>query len=743
MIRKINLINCVPYVSAEISNCKKINFIFGSNGSGKSTISGFLSGASDSRYSSCSIDWDSEDHETICVYNKSFRNDNFKQTIPGVFTLGNATIEDINELEKLKVEYAKALENKRGLSESLKKKEEELFELDHQFTEDVWKCVLKTYENDFQKAFEGFRGKKERFRTELERRIDAPEGKECSLSELKERADTLYSGDLAKYPPIELDVNELLERANAIKNDPLWDKSIIGNSDVDIAGLIKKLNNSSWVNQGVKYLDDASNVCPFCQQETITNDFRQKIKDFFNEEYEKNISKINELKKSYETVCNEIKTTIVDAVSSDDPGFLAVSRLNTDDFDSKILFLEKAVDMDLSLIEKKEKNPETKIELLGIEEEIGKLIKIVDDANKHIDANNLLADNQKKEEEALTNDVWFTCIRRNDSLIKQFKTNKANLTKACNNIQKSMDGKDKEAKELNKTIVEKGKNITSVQPAVDEINRMLNAYGFNSFSIQKVPENDNFYCIKRSDGSSAEGTLSEGEETFLTFLYFMQMTKGSSYPEHVSDQKIIVLDDPISSLDSTILYVVGAMVKSLSKDIKNGVGNVKQLFVLTHNVFFHKEASFIDGRTKESNDVNYWIVRKDNGASTIQNYEKKNPITTSYELLWNELKNGETTSLITIQNTMRRIIENYFGIIGSRLDDKLIDGFETVEEKTIARSLLYWINDGSHSIPDDLYIDSFTDAVPKYKTVFKELFDKSGHKAHYNMMMGIDDESST
>ncbi len=57
----------------------------------------------------------------------------------------------------------------------------------------------------------------------------------------------------------------------------------------------------------------------------------------------------------------------------------------------------------------------------------------------------------------------------------------------------------------------------------------------------------------------------------------------------------------------------------------------------------------------------------------------------------------------------------------------------------ICRSLLCWINDGSHSIPDDLFIDSYTDAVPRYKNVFRQIFDKSGNLAHYNMMMGVVD----
>ena len=221
----------------------------------------------------------------------------------------------------------------------------------------------------------------------------------------------------------------------------------------------------------------------------------------------------------------------------------------------------------------------------------------------------------------------------------------------------------------------------------------------------------------------------------------MQWTKGSTDPEHVADKKIIVLDDPISSLDSTILYIVGSMVKDLSKKIRHGEGDVNQLFVLTHNVFFHKEASYIDGRTQEMGEVNYWIVRKDDGISSIYPYGVKNPISTSYELLWQELRDNENLTRITIQNTMRRIIENYFGMLGKGKDESLIGCFTEPEDQMIARSLIAWINDGSHSIPDDLYIDSYTDAVPKYKEVFRRMYYESGHKEQCKMMMKISDEA--
>lgn len=99
------------------------------------------------------------------------------------------------------------------------------------------------------------------------------------------------------------------------------------------------------------------------------------------------------------------------------------------------------------------------------------------------------------------------------------------------------------------------------------------------------------------------------------------------------------------------------------------------------------------------------------------------------------MKTNTNASLVTIQNIMRRIIENYFGILGKKTDDSIVDSFLLLEEKRVCRSLISWINDGSHSIPDDLNIDSYTDSVERYKKIFKEVFEKTGHKAHYDMMM--------
>ena len=46
------------------------------------------------------------------------------------------------------------------------------------------------------------------------------------------------------------------------------------------------------------------------------------------------------------------------------------------------------------------------------------------------------------------------------------------------------------------------------------------------------------------------------------------------------------------------------------------------------------------------------------------------------------------------------------------------------------------MNDGSHSIPDDLYIDSYSESPDKYRQVFRRVFEVSENIEHYKMMMG-------
>ena len=191
-----------------------------------------------------------------------------------------------------------------------------------------------------------------------------------------------------------------------------------------------------------------------------------------------------------------------------------------------------------------------------------------------------------------------------------------------------------------------------------------------------------------------------------------------------------------------MLFVVSSLIKEIIKDIRKGEGNIQQIIVLTHNVYFHKEISnmFLLNESNHGKELNpyYWILRKKNDTTKIVSYGQDNPIKSSYELLWRELrenKENNNSSCLTIQNVMRRILETYFKTLGGYKDDDIINKFENPQEKEICRSLVYWINDGSHCIPDDLYVEQESNMIVKYMDVFRMIFDRLGHLKHFDMMM--------
>ncbi|MDE3164719.1 MAG: AAA family ATPase [Acidobacteriota bacterium] len=156
---------------------------------------------------------------------------------------------------------------------------------------------------------------------------------------------------------------------------------------------------------------------------------------------------------------------------------------------------------------------------------------------------------------------------------------------------------------------------------------------------------------------------------------------------------------------------------------------------LTHNVHFHKEVTFHPNRSADHkmNDETFWTIRKTGLHSTVESHAN-NPVKTSYELLWAEVRQPGLLNH-TIQNTMRRILEGYFKVFGGVDPKRICDKFEG-KDKLICNSLFSWVNCGSHGFDDNLFVSSDGPALDTYLTVFRRIFKKTGHLAHYKMMMG-------
>lgn len=732
MLESISIKNIATYdeTGITLSNLRKINFIYGSNGCGKTTISNFLYAPNDEKYNCCSIKWKGDLPIKTLVYNKEFRERNFgKGSINGVFTLGEATKEDIELITKKKEELELITEEGISKKNVLTTQKEKLIEQNVSFKETVWKDIYKKYEYFFKEAFRGHLSK-ETFKEKILKEFIDNRSSIITIEELKEKYQIIFGQNLSQLDTI--DSIDGVSITN-IELDTIWKKKIIGQADVNIGALIQRLNINDWVNEGQLYIQEDSNICPFCQKETITNEFRHQIKDYFDESFQENVALIKKYGNDYSSISAIIENVLTEIENTEKEKLNSKLRLN--DFSALVKALIAQMSTNREIMFNKIKEPSRRLNLTDNTQLFENINKVIDIANKEIEKHNLLVNNYQKEKEKLINEIWRYITEEYKAQIQEHLSKTNNVQKGILGLTRKIEELQVRYKTLDSEIKELSKNVTSVQPSIDEINRVLLLYGFNNFKIVPSIVDKNQYQIQREDGSLAETTLSEGEITFITFLYFLQLTKGSIDKDSISEDRILVIDDPVSSLDSNVLFIVSSLLKETIKNIKLNNGNIKQLILLTHNVYFHKEVSFIDGRTPKNGDTFYWILRKINNISTVQGFEMENPIVSSYELLWKELKNRDHNSGITIQNIMRRIIENYFRILGKYGDDVLIQKFSNPLEQEVCRSLICWINDGSHCLPDDLFIEAPADTIDKYFEVFRKIFKEMGHISHYNMMM--------
>lgn len=97
---------------------------------------------------------------------------------------------------------------------------------------------------------------------------------------------------------------------------------------------------------------------------------------------------------------------------------------------------------------------------------------------------------------------------------------------------------------------------------------------------------------------------------------------------------------------------------------------------------------------------------------------------------------------MTIQNTLRRILESYFTIWGGMKLHEIAERFNS-QERAICGSLLSWVHSGSHIADDDIYFSWDQSMATQQLDIFRRIFDELGHESHYKMMMGLPDDADT
>ncbi len=369
MLTSITLKNVATYEpinGVQIDGLKKVNFIYGANGCGKTTLSNYLLNPSNTKFVNSSLSWKNETPIKTLVYNKEFREQNFgKGKLNGVFTLGKATTEEIKVIdeksEELKTIKADGLKKRETLNTQKEKKEV----LEKEFTESVWQKLYKKHEKEFKQAFVGSMKSGESFKNRLLQEYISNTTSLKSSDELREKAKTIF-GEAPQSISL---INAIsYSRVSEIETNSIWKRIIVGKADVDIAKLIQRLNINDWVNQGRAYIQENEDVCPFCQQQTISEDFKSQLESFFDENYLTDTKSLKDLKQEYNTLTQNLINEL-NIIESSQKVFKD-TKLNVDIFSAYLKTLISQTTSNNEFLNNKLKEPSRSVDLVTLKDQL-------------------------------------------------------------------------------------------------------------------------------------------------------------------------------------------------------------------------------------------------------------------------------------------------------------------------------------------------------------------------------------
>ena len=730
-----------------------INFFFGNNGSGKSTIGKTIKVDSGVTWRSGK----SVSDYTIHVYNQDYITANLSSyhNLPGVFTVNEVNAEIQRKVEEKYAEKKAAADAFKAATNEKKKKQDALDQAFATFQTECWDNTT-----DIGTAFRSTQtGKmqKKSFAEDVLLRNESAQ--EHDVDALKRLYDVAYSADAKRYAEFTTILDSMV--LDTLAGRAILGEIIVSSADTPFAQFVKAINATTWVQQGHSQFHGAvKGKCPYCQQDLPTT-FEDDIRACFDAQYQESVNALGEFCESYKNAANALFIPLQRTPAELYPG------IDLTPYTDKLAAIKGVISANLQLIAEKKNDPSKVVAIEDVAPMLDKLAAIIEGFNKLIRENNAVLDEKPRKQAECKTAVWEHIAFMLGDEVSRYKASKAALEREMSTLTATIAAQRSAEADIAREIAELNKGYINTSATIDSVNMLLRDSGFQGFSIREKPDTPNVYEVVRPDGTIAEN-LSEGERNFIAFLYFYHQIKGSESADGGQKEKIVVIDDPVSSMDSSALFIVSALVREMIEVCANNAigGNpvtsdryIKQIFILTHNAYFHREITY--NRVRDYQFVNFYLITKVDNKSGIRICVKKNPdvlteeinynpVQNSYAALWEEYR--DVTTPIPLMNVIRRILEYYFlqlcGYDGATLRQRILkdnkdkfikrdeSGKEDYTQYQMASAMLSYINANSVGINDGInFVDDCVD-IEQTKEIFRMVFVLMNQEQHYEMMMG-------
>lgn len=546
-----------------------------------------------------------------------------------------------------------------------------------------------------------------------------------SKNESVERVIELYKKDFQDAKKIEADEENLIK----INGDNAIEKQISQNENLrplnlskiqttlieEVKVIFKEIFGEDisipefevvqWIESGLKLHKEGDN-CKFCGGQLDYFEINSKFNQYKENKKQKALEKLKEFERqvnntleSINNIEKESKTYSTNIGNEVEQHFTAISEKKSTiesliiSCKSKIDNIESQVNFDFQLL------TDT---LKEIEESISTISKT---------KNEQLSELRRKQNNLTTlvkGAIGLEILKSNTIIdkLKEVKSKEDELKQKIENNKK----KQQEIQNLKQQ-----KSLT--KDFADFVSQILNDI---NISLKVTLDTDNRNYIIKNTNENVTLTIkdiSEGEKNLLALLFFFYELFSDSKQQNIKPEiELIIVDDPISSMDDSNKFYILELMKNLL-ELQN-----QQIFVMTHswedycNLSYGKKA-WEDRKDKDGNKVESefatFEIKKANGRSKLSQLKK---IEKPYKYLFREIykfsqkKEDDLKTDCQIYhypNVMRRVFEEWYSFkIGKDLNltiskqNRIINDLSITDnrEKTKLGLLLRVCNILSHSI---------------------------------------------
>lgn len=401
---------------------------------------------------------------------------------------------------------------------------------------------------------------------------------------------------------------------------------------------------SKWVEKGLEIHKDKNlDICAFCDQKLPSNRIKD-LENHFNDEYQKTLRAVQGLK----NMCNSRRITFVFPESShlyDDLAAEYVSEKKK--VENAITEFHRVLDSLISVLEQKEMNLFSQPVLSETSPiDINPFSRI----NEIIERHNQKTDNFESQIEKDKGELELHYIAEfmptyNEMLAEYDSSQKDHLT-----LSAAVQKKEDDIKGFKESLL-------SHHIPAQQISKDLEQFlGRDDIQLKATDAQDGYQIIR--NGEIAKN-LSEGEKTALAIVYFLAKIKEDDY-----DLKngVVVVDDPVSSLDSTAIFQAFSFIKESIKE-------AGQIFILTHHFDFFRQVKNWFYHCKKEKPEYFMTVCRIESSLRKSSIVKLDKLLIDYEseyhflfsVLYNfaEKKQRDLQEMYSIPNVARKFLESF------------------------------------------------------------------------------------